>query len=185
MGCGFKKKPEEDHFIQEKGLIISSGPEGIRDPEKIDDREDYRVDFIGSALLVKEKYKPEYAFIPAHGGNHTFKVKPYHHTYEFLLASAWSEGAVYNNKEDFTAYIKKTQREYNHPLQVEFVNIQEKSLSYLSPVFDDVDVKKDIVFKEVVNQKGEREKLSLDGYTPIGQMDDFAVENARFLCPIL
>ncbi len=170
-GCGFKKKPQEDHFIQEEGLIISSGPEGIRDPEKIDDREDYQVDFIGSALVVKDEYKPEYAYIPGHGGNHTFKVTPHHHTYEFMLASAWSEGAVYNNKEDFTTYIRKTHQEYNNPLQVDFVNTQEKSLRYLSPVFEDVDIQKDIVFKEVVNHKGENENLSLDVYTPSGDAE--------------
>jgi hypothetical protein len=125
-GCGFKKKPQEDHFIQENGMIISSGPEAIRDPEKIDDREDYQVDFIGSALVVKDKYQPEYHFTSTHGGNHTFKVSPHHNTYEFMLASGWSEGAVYNNKEDFTEYIRKTHLEYNNPLKVQFAGSDEK-----------------------------------------------------------
>ena len=107
-------------------MIISSGPEAIRDPEKIDDREDYQVDFIGSALVVKDKYQPEYQFTSTHGGNHTFKVIPHHNTYEFMLASAWSEGAVYNNKNDFTEYIKKTVQEYNNPLQVEYAGTGEK-----------------------------------------------------------
>jgi hypothetical protein len=127
MGCGFKKKPQEDHFIQEKGMIISSGPEAIRDPEKIDDREDYQVDFIGSALVVKDIYLPEYQFVPSYHGNHTFKVTPgQNNSYEFLLASAWSEGAVYNNKKDFTEYILKTEQEFNNPLQVQFADIHEK-----------------------------------------------------------
>jgi len=126
LGCGFKKKPEEDHFIEEKGMIISSGPEGIRDPEKIDDRMDYRVDFIGSALVVKDIYKPEYQFVSSREGNHTFKVSPHHNTFEFMLASAWSEGSVYNNKEDFMEYIRKTHLEYNNPLMVQFVGNQEK-----------------------------------------------------------
>ena len=51
---------------------------------------------------------------------------PINNTYEYLLASAWSEGAVYNNKETFTAYVQKTAREYNHPLQTQFVTIQDK-----------------------------------------------------------
>jgi len=126
MGCGFKKKPQEDHFINENGMVISSGPEAIRDPEKIDDREDYQVDFIGSALVVKDKYQPEYQFTSTHGGNHTFKVTPHHNTYEFMLASAWSEGAVYNNKEDFTEYLRKTHLEYNNPLKVQFAGTDEK-----------------------------------------------------------
>jgi hypothetical protein len=127
MGCGFKKKPEEDHFIQEGGMIISSGPEAIRDPEKIDDREDYSVDFIGSALLVKDKYHPEYQFVSDYHGNHTFRVTPgQDNSYEYMLSSAWSEGAVYNNKNDFTEYIRKTNLEFNNPLQISFSGFHEK-----------------------------------------------------------
>ena len=127
MGCGFKKKPEEDHFIQDGGMIISSGPEGIRDPEKIDDREDYQVDFIGSALVVKDKYHPEYQFVPGYHGNHTFSVTPGHdNSYEYLLSSAWSEGAVYNNKNDFTDYIRKTHLEFNNPVEIHFMGLHEK-----------------------------------------------------------
>ena len=126
MGCGFRKKPQEDHFLQEGGMIISSGPETIRDPENIDDRQEYTVDFIGSALVVQDKYKPEYQFVSSRSGNHSFRIEAdMNNSYEFLLASAWSEGAVYNNKSDFTAYIRKTAIEYNSPVQTQFVSVQE------------------------------------------------------------
>jgi len=124
-GCGFRKKPQEDHFVQENGMIISSGPEEIKDPENIDDREEYIVDFIGSALVVKDEYSPEYQFTEQHGQNHTFKINaPKDNSFEFMIASAWSDGAVYNNKEDFEAYIRMTAREYNNPLQTRFVEIE-------------------------------------------------------------
>jgi len=127
MGCGFKKKPREDTFIQEKGMIISSGPEAIRDPENIDDREDVMVDFIGTALIVKESYQPEYQFVLSHKGNHTFKISPGQRPeFEYLLASAWSEGAVYNNKEAFTEYIRKTTLEYNQPILIKFSGFHKK-----------------------------------------------------------
>jgi len=127
MGCGIRKKPEEDHFIQQDGIIISTGPEAIKDPEKIDDREEHLVDFIGSALVVKDEYNPQYEFVPEQMGNHTFKIgKPKENSFEFLLSSAWSEGEVYNNKEDFTDYILKTSLEYNNPVQTKFVEIQKK-----------------------------------------------------------
>jgi hypothetical protein len=126
MGCGFRKKPQEDHFIQERGLVISSGPEAVRDPEDIDDRQDYLVDFIGCALVVKDIYQPEYQFVSSNRGNHTFRVSALNNNFEYLLASAWSEGAVYNNKKDFTEYIRKTAREFNHPLQVQFEGSHEK-----------------------------------------------------------
>jgi acetyl esterase/lipase len=44
----------------------------------------------------------------------------------------------------------------------------DDSVRYLQPVFDSVNVQKDIVFGEVVNHKGETEKLLLDVYTPAG-----------------
>jgi hypothetical protein len=127
MGCGFRKKTGEDNFIKENGIIISSGPEGIKDPENIDDRKEYIVDFIGTALVVREEFSPEYQFVSEHSGNHTFKITPNQdHTFEFLLSSAWSEGAVYNTKEDFSKYILKTALEYNNPLQSNWKQIQEK-----------------------------------------------------------
>jgi len=125
MGCGFRKKPMENYFVQEKGLIMTSGPEKVKDPENIDNREEYQVDFIGSALIVKDIYQPEYQFVSSHNGNYTFKVTPINSCFEFLLSSAWSEGAVYNNQKDFTEYIRKTEKEFNHPLQVEFMDINE------------------------------------------------------------
>ncbi len=127
MGCGIRKKPDEDYFVQEGGMLISSGPEAIKDPDNIDDREEYLVDFIGSALVIKDTYKPEYQFVSEHMGNHTFKIMTSkENSFEYLLSSAWSEGAVYNNKEDFTDYIVKTSLEYNNPLKTNFIQIQEK-----------------------------------------------------------
>jgi len=127
MGVGFRKKPEENHFVQEGGLIISSGPEAIKDPENIDDREEHKVDFIGTALVVKDIYKPEYQFVADHKGNHTFRITaPMDRSFEFMVSSAWSEGAVYNNKKDFSDYIKKTRLEYNSPVQSNFIQIQKK-----------------------------------------------------------
>lgn len=127
MGCGFKKKPDENHFIQEEGIIISGGPEAIKDPENIDDREEYIVDFIGTALVVKDEFKPEYQFVEEFNGNHTFKIgTPKNNTFEFMLSSAWSEGAVYNTKDKFAGYIRNSALGYNNPLVVKFVRIQEK-----------------------------------------------------------
>lgn len=127
MGCGFRKKPGEDHFFQEDGIIISSGPEAIKDPNNNDDRKEYVVDFIGTALIIKDAYKPEYQFVKDHKGNHTFKITASkENSFEYLLSSAWSEGAVYNNKADFTKYISKTAQEYNNLLKTKFIQIQEK-----------------------------------------------------------
>jgi hypothetical protein len=127
MGCGIRKKPGEDNFVQEAGFIISSGPEAIKDPENIDDRKEHIVDFIGTALIVKDRYKPEYQFVNDHKGNHTFKItNSKENSFEYLLSSAWSEGAVYTNKKDFTKYISKTALEYKSPVKTKFIQIQEQ-----------------------------------------------------------
>ncbi len=127
MGAGFRKRPKEDHFVQEGGIIISSGPESIRDPEGNDDRKSYEVEFVGAALIVKDGYKPEYQFVEDHRGNHTFRINdPKGNSFEFLVSSAWSEGAVYNNREDFSDYIRKTSLEYNNPVLAKIVQIQDK-----------------------------------------------------------
>ena len=127
MGCGVKQKPKEDNFIQEGGMLISSGPESIKDPENIDDREAYEVPFIGISLIVKDDYKPQYQFIEDYEGNHAFRVAPdQNNSYEYMLISAWSEGAVYNNKESFNAYAKKCALEFNNPVASHFNTIQEK-----------------------------------------------------------
>ncbi len=127
MGAGFRKKPEENHFVQENGIIISSGPEEIRDPNVSADREAQKVDFIGTALVVKAAYEPEYQFISSNSGNHTFRINaPKGNSFEYLLSSAWSEGAVYNNAKDFTNYIRKTSLEYNNPVNARFVGQQVK-----------------------------------------------------------
>jgi hypothetical protein len=126
-GVGIRKKPEENLFVQEDGVIISAGPEVIRDPENIDDREEYRVDFVGTALIVKDDYKPDYQFVDSHSGNHTFRITAAQdNVFEYLLSSAWSEGAVYNNAGDFSDYIRKTKMEYENPVQARFVQGQEK-----------------------------------------------------------
>lgn len=127
MGVGLRKKPAENYFVQEGGIIISSGPESIKDPENIDDRKEYTVDFVGSALIVKDSYKPEYQFVASHKGNHTFRITtPKQNTFEYLLSSAWSDGVVYNNKKDFSDYIRKTSLEYNNPILSKFTQLQEK-----------------------------------------------------------
>ena len=127
-GVGIRKKPEEDFFFVEDGVLVSSGPEEIRDPQNIDDREAQRVEFIGTALVVKDEYEPEYQFVSSRSGNHTFRINAAQDgSFEFLLSSAWSEGAVYNTRQDLLDYIRQTRLEYENPLSVEFVQAQEQS----------------------------------------------------------
>lgn len=130
MGCGIRKKPKENHFVQENGIVISSGPEGIKDPENIDNRKEFMIDFVGSAVVVKDQYKPVYQFVKALDGNHAFKVTPdKNNSFEYMFFSAWKEGAVLNNPADFTSYVKTTAKEYNNPVISNFVKISTRTLT--------------------------------------------------------
>ena len=127
MGCGIRKKPGEEEVYQQGGVLISSGPELIRDPEKIDERDDFLVPFIGKALVVKDSYSPEYQYTEDAGGNHTFKIVPdSENRFEYILFAAWSEGAVYNTQEEFEQYVQQTALEFNHPLVINFHRMEQK-----------------------------------------------------------
>jgi hypothetical protein len=127
-GCGIRKKPGEEQLYQEGGILISSGPEQIRDPEDIDDRDSWFMPFVGKALVVKDKYKPEYQFIERAGGQHTFRVDaPEDHSFEYMLFAGWSEGAVHNNQEDFEQYVQQSAREFNHPAETVFITSEVKA----------------------------------------------------------
>lgn len=130
MGCGIRKKPGEESLYQGNGILVSSGPEQIKDPENIDERAEWLIPFIGKALVVKDTYLPEYQFTPNAGGNHTFKVTPgSENQFEYMLFAAWSEGAVYNNQEDFEAYVQKTAMEFNTPVEIAFQQLESRGFS--------------------------------------------------------
>ena len=127
MGCGIRKKPGEEHLYQKEGIIVSSGPEIIKDPEMIDERADWMLPFIGKAIAVKDEYKPEYQYTSFQNGQHTFKVTPdKENRFEYAIFAAWSEGSVYNNTTDFEHYVKKSARELNNPVEAIFVKKEKK-----------------------------------------------------------
>jgi len=127
MGCGMRKKPQEDNFVQKGGIVISSGAEEVRDPEKIDNRENIVVDFIGGAIVVKDCYKPQYRFIPAYEGNHVFCVTPdENYSYEYMVCTAWSEGTKLTDKKEFNRYVEQMAEEFNKPIVYSFVKIDSK-----------------------------------------------------------
>lgn len=127
MGCGIRKKPgEEDLFLQD-GIIISSGPEDIKDPENIDDRMIRTVPFIGKAIVVKEQYRPKYQLVSAKEGNHTFKItEAPDKSFEYMLFAAWSDGAILNTPEEFKEYVIRTSKEYSSPVRPEVAAIESK-----------------------------------------------------------
>lgn len=127
MACGIKARRDKEGNIIEKGIAIRAGSEKVADPDDDTGQKAHQVDFIGSALIVKDEYKPEYQYVNDFGRNHTFKVQAdNNNTFEYMIAGAWSEGEVYNTPESFIEYVKQTAVEYNSPLQVKFGQLAEK-----------------------------------------------------------
>jgi len=120
FAVGIRKHANEQIHYQQGGIVITGGAEAIRNP---DDRESVQnalqVDFAASALVVKDAYDPAYVFVPDYQGNHVFRVPvTTDHAFEYLIAAAWSEGAVLNTRKGFEDYVVATAREYNSPVRL-------------------------------------------------------------------
>lgn len=125
FACGIKANADPAGNIVEKGIAIRTGSEQVADPDDDTGQKSHRVEFVGSALVVRDHYRPTYQRIAGMGGNHSFRIPPTEdQTYEYLIAGAWSEGAVYNTPESFHAYVRKTAIEYNNPVQVRYGEVE-------------------------------------------------------------
>lgn len=120
FAAAIRRHGNEQIRYQQGGVVITGGAEAIRNP---DDRESAQnaltVDFAASALVVKDVYRPEYVFVPDYQGNHAFKIPvTADRSFEYLIAAAWSEGAVLNTADSFRDYVLATAREYNSPVRL-------------------------------------------------------------------
>ncbi len=127
FACGIKSNADTSGNIVEKGIAIRTGSEQVANPDDDTGQKSYKVDFVGTALVVKDQYQPTYRHIAARGGNHTFRVPVTRDmTFEYLIAGAWNEGAVHNTPEAFHSYVRKTAREYNNPVQIRYGVLEVK-----------------------------------------------------------
>jgi hypothetical protein len=127
FGCGIKAGSGDARNIVEPGIAIRIAREQVADPDDDTGERGRTVEFVGSALVVKDRYAPVYQHIRSNGGNHTFRIPVTgDYTFEYLIAGAWSEGAVYNTPELFTSYVRTAAREYNTPVKVECGALERK-----------------------------------------------------------
>jgi hypothetical protein len=121
LGCGIRKLPNEFEFVRENGALMSLARNvDIFDPD-VQKQFATRLllDFLGTALVVKEIYSPEYRFTSAYEGNHLFALpKTGDLSFEYLLAAGWSEGSANRTAEEFRQYVQKVSREYNRPVEI-------------------------------------------------------------------
>ena len=117
LGAGMCQHVNESHLHKAKGIVISGAPEAIRNIDDKGVRENSLVvDYAGTALVVPEKYSPEYVFVSAFNGNHAFRVPPNkERTFEYLIAAGWSEGTVNRNAAEFQEYVLRVAEGFNSP----------------------------------------------------------------------
>ena len=127
FGCGIRKNEKENVYYQDSGLVITMGDAIIENPDDNMGIQSLHVEFVGTALAVKEKYNPRYQFVKSYGENHCFKI-PLNEAlaYEYMLFGAWSEGSVLNTTDSFKEYVIKTAQEYNHPLNIKSLSFERK-----------------------------------------------------------
>ena len=121
LGCGFRKLPNEFEFVHENGALISLARNvDVFDPD-VQKQFATRLllDFLGTALVVKEKFSPEYRFTRAYEGNHLLAIpKTDALSFEYLLAAGWNEGSVNRTAGEFKQYVRKISREFNSPAEL-------------------------------------------------------------------
>lgn len=127
FACGIRADKDERENTVEKGIAIRSGSEIVADPDDKTNQRSRSVDFVGAALIVKDKYRPQYQRIASFGNNHTFRIPVTGDgMFEYMIAGAWSEGAVYNTAESFKAYVRKSALEYNSPVRTAYGQIEQR-----------------------------------------------------------
>jgi hypothetical protein len=116
FGCGIRKIVGEYDSYHEGNTVITTGNDEVTAPDDPTGLSKLKVEYIATALIVKDSYKPEFQFVPARQGNYTFKVPVGKNlSFEYLIAAGWSEGEMLNKAPAFKEYILKTAKEYNNP----------------------------------------------------------------------
>lgn len=120
FAVGIRKHIGENLFYQDGGMVVSAAPEAIRNPDDVEDNQmGMSVAYAGSALVVPARYDPSYVFAPDYGGNHTFRIAPNtSHSFDYLIAAAWSEGAVLKTAEAFRDYVIRAAAEFQSPIRL-------------------------------------------------------------------
>ncbi|MBN1292110.1 MAG: DUF4861 family protein [Candidatus Latescibacteria bacterium] len=130
FGCGIRKMPYENECSTGDGFIVSStdslryvitpieGDPGLKKGVK---------EYLGIAMIVKQKYNPQFRATESYEGNYTFRIPVTENlTYEYLAAGAWSEGEILTGYNEFKDYIVKTAQEYNNPVDVQIQDVENK-----------------------------------------------------------
>ncbi len=133
FGCGMREIMNQNASYQKGGMVVSFGKDVVvRAPSNDIGEKGMTVDFEGIALVVKDRYKPEYRNIKAglFGNNHVMRIPPTpDRSYQYLIAGAWGEGSVNRTAEEFKQHMITTAQEYNNPPVIKTIALEEKPAS--------------------------------------------------------
>ncbi len=76
LGCGIRKIKGEYDYAREGNALVSIGNDEISSPDDPTGSLKLPVAYVGTGLVVKDTFRPQYRFVPAKLGNHTFAVAP-------------------------------------------------------------------------------------------------------------
>lgn len=120
FAAGIRRRAGETLGHRAPGIVVTTAPEAIRNPDDTDSTQNaLKVDYAGSALVVKDMYRAEHVWIDDWQGNEVFRFpQRADNRYEYLIAAGWSEGEVLKTATAFRDYVIGIQREYNSPLRL-------------------------------------------------------------------
>lgn len=148
LGCGIRKLRNEFELARDGGVLMTLARDvDIFDPD-VQKQFATRLllKFLGTALVVKDIYSPEYRFTPEFEGNHLFAVpKTDDLAFEYLLAAGWSEGSANRTAAEFKNYVRQAALEYNHPIDLSGVREEWKDTPPAKPAAVRVGMSEEII----------------------------------------
>ena len=129
FGAGIRKIMNEYTSVNKKGIAISMGKDiEARIPDEDIGEEVLMVPWQGIAMVIRDKYKPEYKSIKNFGGNHVFKMPVTSDlSFEYMLLGAWSHGEVNKDEKTFVKYVDDEAVKYNNPPVIKVFEFETKS----------------------------------------------------------
>ena len=117
FGAGIRKIMMEYRSVHQNGMVVSMGKNVLaRIPDENIGDSALVVPWEGIAMVIKDKYRPEYVAIKNWDGNHLFRMPVTGDlSYEYMVLGGWSFGEVNNNEKDFLNYVETERLNYNNP----------------------------------------------------------------------
>lgn len=120
FAAGIRKKEGETLGLRQGGVVVTTAPEAIRNPDDTDSAQNaLKVTYAGVALVVKDAYRAKHVSVAQQQGNELFRFPARADgRYEYMIAAGWSEGEMLKTAAEFRDYVVDVSREYNSPVRL-------------------------------------------------------------------